>query len=181
MSDLQNIELQKSILQYHSSFNANLLFREIDTENKGFINAESLAAYFSNEADMQQIQFSNIINFWNGGKRDDRLMISDFEKGVLPYGSGKPSFESGYGSMRRAGGYGSCGGAGGFGGGFGGSYGREASAGFMGSRIDEDQKEFVEEKWRKQVKLILLLTDGFLQPEMNEEGEIIGAMTHEEA
>lgn len=46
IAEFVNIDYQKKLLSYHGSFNAMDFFRELDTENLGYLTSQSFAEYF---------------------------------------------------------------------------------------------------------------------------------------
>ena len=76
-------------MTYHGSFDSLTVFREIDKENKGWVNAQDLRKYFDNYQN-EDYNFEELIKFWNDSEEDDRLTYNDFHRGttgfLLPYG-----------------------------------------------------------------------------------------------
>lgn len=52
-----NFEYQKKLLSYHATFSTSDMFREIDANKNGFINAAELSEYFKDEEDFQEFNF----------------------------------------------------------------------------------------------------------------------------
>ena len=141
---------------------------DLDADNKGYVSANDFVNYFADDLNIgERVNFKSLILYWNGSKRDERLMLSDLEKGFKTYtpASHGGSF-GGYGSRSmdlRGGGY-------------------DTRGGFGGSqRPDQDQKQILEQSYKDQLKLVIIMTDKLLEPEINENGEIISCMTPEEA
>jgi len=51
IAEYVNIDFQKKLLSYHGSFNAMDLFRELDTNNQGFLTSDNFVEYFQDDED----------------------------------------------------------------------------------------------------------------------------------
>ena len=65
MMEFMNLDCQKKLLSYHLSFNVMDLFREMDSENKGYLTAENFEQYFSQYEDMAGTNYLELIRFWS--------------------------------------------------------------------------------------------------------------------
>lgn len=84
-----NLENQKKLLCYHSSFDAYEFFREMDKDNNGYLTSEEFSQFFSGDEDFAGINFVDIIQAWNGPDNNDRVTAADFARGLGPY-TGQP-------------------------------------------------------------------------------------------
>lgn len=78
-----NFEYQKKLLSYHATFSTSDMFREIDANKNGFINAAELSEYFKDEEDFQEFNFEIVTKKWNG-HGEDKLSFQDFKEGLSP-------------------------------------------------------------------------------------------------
>jgi len=46
MTDLMELDQEKRKLTYHGSYDSLIIFRQIDKDNKGWVNADDLNNYF---------------------------------------------------------------------------------------------------------------------------------------
>jgi hypothetical protein len=92
------LDLQKKILSYHSSFDVSTWFRELDSENKGYVSSSDFVTYFQDDPNIAEaINFDKLILHWNGSKRDERLLMNDLEKAFKPHSSKSASFGGSFG------------------------------------------------------------------------------------
>ena len=59
-------------------------FRELDTDNQGFLTASHLEKYFAEDEDFVGFNFLNLVKHWNG-HNEDRLSYVDLKEGISPY------------------------------------------------------------------------------------------------
>jgi len=86
-------------LGYHSTFDVSQWFRDLDTENKGYVSANDFVEYFQDEPNIAEgINFTRLILHWNGSKRDERLLMHDLERAFKVH---SPSSSGCGGSMGR--------------------------------------------------------------------------------
>lgn len=71
LQEFVGIDFQKKLLGYHSSFDSNSIFRELDQNNKGYLTAEDLQAYLGENEDFAGFNFENLVRYMssNGGNR----------------------------------------------------------------------------------------------------------------
>lgn len=105
-----NIDYQKKLLGYHSSFDSNNFFRELDQNNKGYLTAEDFQAYLGENEDFAGFNFENLVRHisLNGG---NRVTFIEFQEAITPYGQRggrtgsyggyRPSFDT-YGRNRKS-------------------------------------------------------------------------------
>lgn len=84
-----NLENQKKLLSFHSSFDAYEFFREMDKDNNGYLTTEEFSGFFAGDEDFAGIHFGDIIQTWNGPDNNDRVTAADFARGLGPY-TGQP-------------------------------------------------------------------------------------------
>ena len=100
ITEFVNLDLQKKLLSYHGSFNASELFRDMDKDNHGYLEAVNFEEYFAEDEDLIGYNFANLIKYWSRYE-EDKLTYGDFNNGIAPY--------SGAASMGGGGGYGGYG------------------------------------------------------------------------
>lgn len=121
------------MLSYHSSFDAFEFFREMDSNDNGYLSSAEFAGFFEGDEDFKDINFVDIIQAWNGPDNNDRVSASDFARGLAPY-SGVPFTPNPY---------------------------AVTSARYAPRKYkrwnDEDQRTEQTESWKYQLKLVLFL------------------------
>ena len=129
-----NLENQKKLLSYHSSFDAYEFFREMDKDNNGYLTSEEFSGFFSGDEDFAGINFVDIIQAWNGPDNNDRVTAADFARGLGPY-TGVPTYTASnpYSSPSR--------------------YPVPSYKRWN----DDDQKQEQTDSWKYQLKLVLFL------------------------
>lgn len=125
-----NLENQKKLLSYHSSFDAYEFFREMDKDNNGYLTSEEFAGFFSGDEDFAGINFVDIIQAWNGPDNNDRVTAADFARGLGPY-TGEPYIKPN-------------------------PYSRYPAPVYRRWN-DDDQKQEQSDSWRYKLKLVLFL------------------------
>jgi len=68
MASFVNINYQKKLLSYHGSFKPMEFFRELDSDQQGFLTSASLASYFAQDEDFTNFDFESLVKYWNGSE-----------------------------------------------------------------------------------------------------------------
>jgi hypothetical protein len=85
-----NLGFQKELLSYHKSFDAHDLFRELDTDNNGFISSAEMGAYFADDEDFAGFNWENLVKYWSSGS-NDKLSFADLQVGLSAYPGPRPA------------------------------------------------------------------------------------------
>jgi Ca2+-binding EF-hand superfamily protein len=117
LQEFVNIDYQRKLLSFHGSYDCLKFFRELDTDNKGYLTAENFSQYYSENVDFSGFNFENLIQYIspNGNSRITYVELKD---AFTPYGrqASPARHQRGYGSYGGAGSYGGSGSFGGRGG-----------------------------------------------------------------
>jgi len=80
------LDIQKALLTFHTSFEYMTMFKRIDTGGKGYLIQEDFDMFF-NDIEDNQVDFSKIINYLNDElmeESDNRLTYINFANGLKP-------------------------------------------------------------------------------------------------
>ena len=128
VAEFVNIDYQKKLLSYHGSFNMMDFFKELDTNQQGYLTHQDLADYFQEDGDFVDFDYLSLVKYWNGNDDEDRLTFDCLQQGLAPNGS-RQGADRNYAS----------------------------TASHHQSRKSPEQLESQERSWRKQLKFVIYL------------------------